>query len=121
MKVANSRHELILGIGVIVFLLFAAFGTGQPQLQKFDSVKWKSNVFVRYTMADDLTANTLKVGKPLNEVKQLLGEPDFARTEQGRQVLTYLFDPVSSTIRKGLIIVFDKSEKLSSTAVPFGD
>lgn len=64
----------VIYVGLI--LIWLSIETYYPE-RDFDKGKWTENVEKRYEYADDLVDNEKLVGLTKNEIKEILGEPDY--------------------------------------------
>ena len=109
------------GIGKIgLFFLVAiiiAFILINNLEKPFDSQKWLSMSLQRYEMVDDLIESQILIGKPKNEVFEILGQPDSQSNSSKDAFIYNIGDPPSffSSQKEYLLIVFNnqKVEKVT--------
>lgn len=105
MKLTPVILILLLGATACSFVL--------QNNERFDSVKWKNgNRHIRGQMSYDIQKSNLLIGKSSEEVRELLGEPDFI-TEFGDNHLLdrYMID--TKTIRDyELDVNYDLEKKI---------
>jgi hypothetical protein len=100
------------GIGRIgLFFLVAAvlaFALINFLEEPFDAQKWKSEPLQRYEMVDDLIESQFLIGKPKNEVFEILGQPDSQSNSSKDTFIYNIGDPPSffSSQKEYLLIVF---------------
>lgn len=100
------------GIGKIgMFFLVAiiiAFILINNLEKPFDAQKWLAEPLQRYEMVDDIIESQILIGKPKNEVFEILGQPDSQSNAKKEGFIYNIGDPPSffSSQKEYLLIIF---------------
>ncbi|WP_243523621.1 hypothetical protein [Bacillus pseudomycoides] len=116
-SVGNSkgRFKSITIVGTVLFsICIVQLGVNEYH-SKFYTDRWLQNEEKRVYMIDDLLAKHKVVGKPKEEIIQLLGKPtETSRFEEMNQTVYYLGDErgLISIDSEWLILQFDNDDKV---------
>lgn len=78
----------------------------------FDAQKWLAEPLQRYEMVDDIIESQILIGKPKNEVFEILGQPDSQSNSSKDAFIYNIGNPPSffSSQKEYLLIVFENQQ-----------
>jgi hypothetical protein len=90
MKIGNKNHRdyialiptIIFGpiISVMIISLVVFLMCYYPK-EKFDNIKWKTNIEERYRMSEDIIKNYILIGRTKSEIIELLGDEFYVHSD----------------------------------------